>query len=374
MMNPEIMRNLGNCGQCRDHVVSGLWARANSGKVSFYYLYRWAGQRRNPKIGEWPAMTIAQARDICREMHKQVLLGHDPRKQQDADRAAVTVNDLADRYLKVHAPKKKTGDQDRRLLARSVRPVIGKLKVPDVRTMDIEDLHQRYADRTAQGNRILALLSKMFNLAEKWEMRPQGTNPCRHVDRYAEGKRRRYMTREEAGAVVARLKFYEARYPQQAAFLWLLIYTGARPSEIAALRPEHLEGSRIVLAEHKTAESTGEARIIQLPPQAVAMLETLPRIKGQPLVGVQSCRKLWERIMADTGIKDLRVYDMRHSFASIGLSNGKSLAEIGELLGHQSPETTKRYAHLMDEHAAKSAADIADAFDAFAKPKLRAVK
>ncbi|MFN7610392.1 MAG: tyrosine-type recombinase/integrase, partial [bacterium] len=277
-MTPDTLRNLKPADVVRDHVVRGLWARSNSGAVSFYYLYRWAGQRRNPKIGEWPSMTISQARDLCREIHKQVLLGHDPKKQQDADRTAGTVNDLADRYLKVHAPKKKTADEDRRMLERYVRPVLGKMRVAEVRAVDIEDLHQRFADRTAQGNRILALLSKMFNLAEKWEMRPQGSNPCRHIDRYPEGKRLRYMTRDEAAAVVSRLRFYEARYPQQAAFLWLLIYTGARPSEIAALRPEHLEGSRIVLAEHKTDKSTGRARIIQLPPQAVAMLEALPRI------------------------------------------------------------------------------------------------
>lgn len=358
----------------RDKTVPGLQLRAFPGRKSFYLYYRFKGQERKPKIGDYPTLSITAARRIAKEMLEKVAAGSDPSAERQADREAPTVRELCKRYMDKHGSKKKTRVEDQRRIDKYINPKLGPKKVADLKTTDIEDLHDSLSNKPYQANRVRAQLSKMLNLAEKWEMRPLGSNPCKHIGRYKENKRKRYMDRDEAGAIVERLRFYEGPYPQQAAFLWLLIYTGARPKEIASLRGEHLVGSKIVLKEHKTAESTGEDRVIQLPPQAVALLEKLHHGEDETLLGIKSPRHLWLKIVKDTGIKGLRPYDMRHTFASIGLSNGKSLAQIGELLGHKSTETTKRYAHLIDEKAKEDAEDIADAFDAFARPKLKVVK
>lgn len=258
------------------------------------------------------------------------------------------------------------------MLGKYLPSSLRRMKVADVRVTDIDDLHASLKKTPYQANRVLSALSKMFALAILWEMRPINSNPCDPVVRFPEKKRKRYASRDEASMIVERLRFYESQHPEQVAFLWLLFYTGARPGEIAAAMPEHLRGSKLVLTEHKT-DGTGEDRVIQLPPQALAVLAKIKHRKGETLLRIKSARYLWAKIMAETGITKLRTYDLRHTFASIGLSNGKSLAQVGELLGHRSAETTKRYAHLIDEKASADASDIADAFDAFSKPKLRVV-
>lgn len=356
----------------RDASVPGLHLRAFPQSKGFYLSYRFRGQQRKPKLGDYPTLSITAARRIAKEMLERVAKGEDPSAERKAERAAPTMADLIDRYEEHHAPTKKTGGEDRRMAKKYVRPKLGKLKVADIRVTDVMDLHASLKKTPAQANRVLALLSKMFSLAILWEMRPLNSNPCTPVVAYPSRKRRRYATAEEAAAIVERLRHYEAEYPAQAAFIWLLIYTGARPSELAKARPGDLRGTRLVLSEHKT-DGHGEERIIQLPPQAVALLEKLRRKTNRTLLGIASCRHLWRKIREDAKIDDLRMYDLRHTFASLGLSSGLTLERVGELLGHRSTQTTSRYAHLIDDQAKQDASDIANAFDTLAKPKLRVV-
>lgn len=365
----------------RDDKVAGLQLRVFEQGRAFYLHYRFKGQERRPKLGSFPTMSITAAREIAKDWLNRVARGEDPSSKRRAERLAPTVSQLCDVYLAHVDPpggrarkSRKSIYEDRRNMDRFLRPKLGAIKVADLRVLDVKDLHAGLSRTPYQANRVLALLSVLCAFAENLELRPVGSNPTAAVDRYPERKRKRYMTREEAGAVTERLRFYEGQYPRQAAFLWLQIYTGARPDEIARLRAEDVQGAKVVLREHKTA-STGDDRVIQLPPQAAALMAKLERpLKGRPLLGIKSPRHLWLKIMADTGIEGLRPYDMRHTFASIGLSNGKTLAQIGELLGHRSTATTSRYAHLIDEKAQQDATEIADAFDVFSRPKLVVVK
>ena len=356
----------------RDASIPGLHLRAFPNSKGFYLSYRHRGQQRKPKLGDYPTLSITAARRIAKEMLERVARGEDPSAERQAERLTPTVADLIDRYLERHAVGKKSGGEDNRMAKKYVRAKLGKLKVADVRVTDIDDLHASMKKTPYQANRVLSMLSKMFALSILWEMRPINSNPCDPVVQFPEKKRKRYADRDEATKIVERLRFYESEYPEQVAFLWLLFYTGARPIELATAMPEHLQGTKLVLTEHKT-DGTGEDRVIQLPPQALAVLAKIKRKKGETLLRIKSPRHLWTKIMEETGVKNLRRYDLRHTFASIGLSNGKSLAQVGELLGHRSAETTKRYAHLIDEKASEDASDIADAFDAFSKPKLRIV-
>jgi integrase len=227
--------------------------------------------------------------------------------------------------------------------------------VAAVQYEDVERLHADLEGTPYQANRVLALLSKMFTLAEKWRMRPHGSNPCRGIDRYKEVSRRRYLTVEEAGLLAAALRKHETAYPREVAFVYLLLFTGARPDEIA--RAEVGWVSRGVL--HLSDSKTGE-RNVYLPPQVAGLLAALPT--GQPtLLGVKSPRKLWDKIRSEIGSPDLRLYDLRHQYASVALAQGHSLAQIGELLGHKSVQTTHRYAHLLPSKAHEIAASTATA-------------
>jgi integrase len=357
-----------------DDAVPGLRLRAFPTRKSFYLWYRTkAGVQRQPKIGDHPTITLTAARRIAKEILEQVAMGKDPMADRNAARAAPTVAEVCEKYMERYGPKKKSTRTDRRVIDRYVLPAFGRRRVTEIRMVDVENLHGSMSATPYMANRVLSLLAVIFKKAEKWEYRTKGSNPCDLVERFPEHKRRRYMSRDEASAIVRALRDHGPRYPEQAAFLWLLIYTGARPSEIAALKPEHRNGDIVTLEDHKTAGVTGQARIIHLPAQAVEILDRLPTKRGT-LLGIAKPRHLWEKIVEETGITGLRMYDLRHSFASIGLSNGLSLSTIGELLGHRSSETTKRYAHLIDEFGRAAVATTADAFDAYSKPNLKVVK
>lgn len=356
-----------------DDKVTGLHLRALETKKTFYFYYRnYAKQQRRPPIGDWPTISLDKAREIAKSWAEIVAKGEDPVEKREARAAVPTVAQLCDRFMIWAKANKKRWDHDEDHCERLIKPKIGHIRADAVTLTDIETVLLGMADTPIQANRVRATLSKMFNLAEKWTIRPLHSNPVRHSHRYKERKRKRYAKPAEAAAIFERLLHYETQYPAQAAFLWLLIYTGARPIEIADARPEQRHGNVLVLTEHKTEHSTGEDRMIFLPPQAVAILDKLGKTRDGTITGIRSPRHLWRKILKDAKLQDanLRMYDLRHSFASAGLATGQSLEQIGQLLGHKSPETTKRYAHLMHETGlakAKASADTIDALVASVK-------
>lgn len=348
-----------------DTKVRGLHVRATGKSKAFYLWYRTRGGiQRRPKVGDYPAMTIDEARNIARDWLVVVAGGGDPVAEWRVERGAPTVTELAKKYQERHAAQKKTGDQDRRMWDNYILRRIGGRRVADVTRLDIESVHHALRATPYQANRVLSLLSKAFSLAEAWQMRPQNSNPCHGIPRYREAKRRRYLKPGEAGAVYTALKRHAETRPQSVAFLTLLLFTGARPSEIAAARWTDIEGNKITLETHKT-DKTGVPRVIFLSPQAVEVLSLLPRTNGT-ICGIQSPRALWREIVAETGLENIRMYDLRHSFASAGLAGDLTLGQIGELLGHRSTQTTMRYAHLMEERGVEQATRAADVLSAMA--------
>ncbi len=231
------------------------------------------------------------------------------------------------------------------------------------------------------ANRVQALLSKMFALAEDWKLRPEGSNPCRGVRRYAEHKVERFLSSDELarlGAALTSVAVRAVRVPPPAgisgrhrptgiraasiAALRLLLLTGCRVGEVLSLRWENvsLERRLLLLADSKTG-----AKPVFLSTVAAEFIGTLPREArteyvfpgdrpGKPIV---SLRKTWERVCKIAKIDALRLHDLRHSYASVGAADGLSLPVIGALLGHSQPSTTARYAHLAASplHAAADA-------------------
>jgi integrase len=365
-----------------DEEVSGLHLRCNEKKKSFLLYYRSkTGQQRRPRIGNFGEMTLEQARDRARAMLLEVRAGGDPKGRWDKMAKAATVAELADRFFLDHAAELKSRDEQMRLWSKYVEPTaLAKKKVAEVSHEDIDQLHRRHADTPHQANRILQMLSSMFTRSEIWRdstgkvMRSIGTNPCQHVRRYKEPKRRRYMTQDEMAAVLDELRKKESRYPAGVAFVRLLIYTGARSNEIRTARWEWIRGDYIEFPEGATkTEGTAEAGVsrVFLSPPAKAVLDSLPRTSGT-ITGIESPKNLWYTVTKKAGCPGLRMHDCRHSFASVGLSNGMTLEQIGELLNHRSRLTTQRYAHLMEDRARASVAAIGAAQMAMlaaAKPK-----
>lgn len=367
-----------------------------SGKKGFYFAYRVGGGRgatqREPKIGQWPAMKAEAARRVAASLYAEVCAGGDPAGRRRSVRDAPRMSLLFERYIEEHAKVHKKDasiGNDERLIANRLRPVLGGRKVEEVQRSDIDSLHRSLVDTPYEANRALALLSKAFNLAEIWGMRPEGSNPCRHVQKFPEAKRRRFLSAEElarlgdalrfaeregfvllrpiAGADAQRRKAIVSR--QAVAAIRLLIFTGARKSEVLDMQWSWIdvEAGRLSLPDSKTGQKT-----VVLPPPALKVLSSLPRVKDNPHVitgakpgsALVNLNKPWRFICEAAELHDVRLHDLRHSFAAVGASGGASLAIIGGLLGHSQPSTTKRYAHLSDNPLQDAAARISESIEA----------
>lgn len=363
-----------------DSVLKGFCVRVSaSGSKSYGYRYRVGGGRSGRQrwltIGVHGKITADQARDVVKGWAADVAKGGDPAKDRDERRSAPNMNELMDRYLADHVlkhNKPKTQNDVRRQIESYVRPALGNVKVNEIDRADIAKLHTSMSDTPYAANRVIALLSKAFELAEIWGYRSDGTNPCRKIARYREKGRERYLSANEfkvLGEVLERaetsvLELEGRRHPvrvnpQAILAFRLVILTGARISEILDLRWEWInwEACRAELPDSKS----GSKHLI-FPAPALELLQQLERpesgtgfvvnggrLGSDPELRLTNYKDPWSLIRAAAGLDDVRVHDLRHSFASVGVSGGMSLAMIGSLLGHRNPTTTARYAHLADD-------------------------
>jgi hypothetical protein len=161
-----------------------------TGKRAYLLYYRTQeGQQRKPKLGDHGVVTCEQAREMALKMLAAVSVGKDPSKEKQERRKELTVAELATRYLEQHATvrkKPRSVEEDEGNLTRHILPALGKYKISDLSRKHINDLHHKMKDKPTTANRVIALLSKMLNLAEAWGLRVDGTNPCRHVQKYKE--------------------------------------------------------------------------------------------------------------------------------------------------------------------------------------------
>jgi len=345
-----------------DDMLKGFGVRVKlSGRKTFVVQYRNAQNRsRRVTIGHYGRLTLDQARKEARQILADVDRGQDPAQARGEGRKSPTMTDLAERFLAEHATVKKKSRsvrEDKRLLRLTILPALGQRKVRDVTRQDVAGLHHAHRGTPIQANRVIALLSKMFNLAEKWGLRPDGTNPCRHVERFKEKKRERYLSGDELarlGQTLAQVEAEGSELPSVVTAVRLLILTGARLSEILTLKWEHVdpEFGALRLPDSKTG-----SKLIPLNLPAVDALEKAQRLEGNSyvcpgikprshLVGIQ---KPWQRIRKQAGLEDVRLHDLRHSYASMGAAAGMGLPVIGALLGHTQASTTQRYAHLAND-------------------------
>lgn len=263
---------------------------------------------------------------------------------------AKTLDALWDVYKARRVRGKKTEAEIIRQYERYVQPTLGAKRLNKITFEVIDNLHQDMRGAPYQANRVLALLRTMFRYAGPDSLRWMDNNPARGVRQFPERKRQRHMRRAEAPRIATEITKLERYKPRYALFMWLLIFTGARPAELKRATWDDLDGNVITLKDHKSVEKTGLDRTIVIPPAGMSKLDILmpaaKRFPGQRITPVNSMQKPWGRLRVAAGCPDLRLYDLRHTFGSYALQQGYNLDQIGEALAHQSPTTTKIYAEL----------------------------
>jgi integrase len=339
-----------------------------SGRKGYVVQYRAGRRSRRISLGPSTVLTCEQARNRAITIVAAARNGEDPAAKRDADREAITVTELAERFDREHIAlrvKESTAKGYRRMVKRVILPALGRHRVTEVTRADIAKLHHDLRHVPYDANRCLEIISKMFNLAEMWGLRPDGTNPRKHIKKYPEEKRERFLSAAElrrVGEVLREMEEEGVELSSGIAAVRLLILTGCRLGEIVRLKWDYVdfEGRALRLPDSKTG-----AKTVHLGQPAFDALTAIARANDNPWVitgtlpeaPLYDLQPFWQRVRARAGLKDARIHDLRHTFASTAVAGGQGLPMIGKLLGHTQVQTTARYAHLAVDPV-RSAADL----------------
>ena len=340
-----------------------------SGAATWYFRYRDAGGRiRMCRIGRSAEIAPGEARSKAWQMRQELDAGGDPKLSARRFARAPTLEEFVrDKYLPYAQTRKRSWTTDEVLLRRHLLPAFGSVRMNHVRRADVTAFHleairKGYAPGTC--NRLLILLKFVYNCAIRWDVLPADMNPCVGVEPVRDnGARERYLSVAEVQRLFDELD--SNRNVQVGQVIRLLLYTGARKREVLDARWEHIDLERRTLTV--PLSKSGRPRHIPLSDAAMELLRALPRDPsipwvfwnprtGKPPVSVFYA---WDTIRKRVGLSEVRLHDLRHTFASFLVNSGRSLYEVQALLGHHDPKVTMRYAHLSPA-ALVEAANVVD--------------
>ena len=347
-----------------DSQVSGLGLRITpTGTRIFVAQARVGGRKRRLTIGFAADMTLSKARAEALQALAAMRSGVDPTAERKARLAkSVTVAALADMWMAEFVRlklKPRTASDYGQLLAKHILPGLGHLTVSHVGYGDIERLHGAMSKTPRRANYTIATVRALLNFAIRRGLRPAASNPARGIKMYREKARERFLSEAEIAAAADAIEQAERAGkigPFGAVGLRLALFTGARSGEITAIQWGHIDWQRklVRLPDSKT----NEPRTIHLSDAAIEVLKTVPRVGPYVIAGAvpeapyKNLSRAWIVARAYAGLADVRLHDLRHSYASLAAGRGVPLQMIGKLLGHKVVATTQRYAHLARDAAA----------------------
>ncbi|MDH7799842.1 integrase [Beijerinckia sp. GAS462] len=361
--------------ELRDTMIPGFLVKITpAGRKTFMVAYvANNGQRRKPAIGRYGEITVEQAREIAQDWLAEVRRRIDPSAERTALRQAPTVKELFDRFMTDYSEsrnKPSTIKSNRGYGRRHVLPTLGHLKVPEVSRADIANLMKKMSRSPVNANRVLSVVRKMFNMAEVWGLRPDGSNPCRHVPKYPERGRTRLITDAEMRKLFDYLDRAEAdglEHPFILLAIRLQFEFAARMSEVLQLEWEWVDftNRRVVWPDSKTG---GMSKPMSA--EALRLFEHAPRLAGSRFV----CPSIfdpnkpmspftysqgWRRILERAGLPHVGTHGIRHRSAT-DIANSGVPAKVGmALTAHKTVTMFMRYVHTEDEPIRAAAEAVA---------------
>lgn len=372
----ESAQPIGKDYELRDTIVPGFLCKVTShGRKVFMLQYRtnW-GDRRKPKIGNFGELTVEQARNIAQDWLADIRKGSDPSAAKLAARMAPTVKELCKQFIEEYSMqrnKPSTVETYQEQIDRYIIPMLGTLKVPDVTRVHITTMMRDMARIAVTANRVLACVRKMFNMAEVWGYRPDGSNPCRHVPKYREDGSTRFITNSELAQLYKYLDRADEEgleHPTVMLAVRLQFEFSARMSEIRLLEWKWIdfENRRVVWPDSKTGD-------ISKPMSEVAyqLLKNAYRIDDSPYV----CPAIfdpqtplpsstyyngWKRILGRAGVPHVGTHGIRHR-AATDIANSGTPIKVGmALTAHKTVSMFMSYVHTEDDPIRAAAEKVAN--------------
>ena len=361
MLTERVVRDAKPESQNRilwDSTVKGLGLRITPKGVKAYVLnYRINGKERRATLGRAAEISLKDVRVQAAEQLTSIRAGEaDPLERKREAQQAPTVNDGLRRFFDEFVPtrlemrrlSRGTVNEYRKQAAAQLEPELGKLKITEVTRNHVEKMVASLPK--TQRNRVLAFTSRLFNQFERWDLRPQQTNPAYGIERAREEARDRTLSADELAALAKALKQHEGQHPASVAAIRMATFTGLRIGEILAIRWEDIdfETGRLVLPSTKTGR-----RQTDLPEAALALLSELPRFNrrcawvftnnGRAGTTYHTVRSHFSKIVADAGIDGVRLHDLRRTVMTRAASSGVGVHVLRDILGHKTSSQADRY-------------------------------
>lgn len=358
-----------------DEIIKGFAIKVTPmGRKTYFLKYtNLEKQQRKPSIGTHGSITCEQARKIASDWYFRAKQGEDPSQEKKSiPRNYLNVREYCNKYMKeyVEIYKKPSSVYNEGLnIKNHILPNIGDIKLVDLCKQDILALLSSMRSTPVMANHIRASLSKMLNLAEEWGLRPEGSNPVKYIKSFPSKSKERFLNQQELVRLNNAIN-ESAETPHVKALFKLLMLTGARLREIMHAKWEWVDFDRKIL---NLPDSKTGKKPIRLSDQAIHILKDLPRINDNPYIIIgknageplKEPKKQWKRICQAANLEDVRIHDLRHTFASKCVENGIPLQVVGKLLGHSNIRTTERYAHLVEDHIRQATENVGAKFAEF---------